>query len=83
MNNVPRIVVPNSFEFNHHRVNLASPVTLLQQGTVPTVHAIGGMTMLEEMVSQIAGSMSDGTPQQVVLRAKELLDECARVQGGG
>ena len=81
MNNIPRIAVPNSFNFKQHRVPLAHPLMMLEQGAIPTLHAVGGMTPLEVMTCHCHDPGS--TPQEVVGRAKELLDECARVQGDG
>lgn len=83
MNNA-RLQLPNSFNFKMHRVPLSQPLSMIENTQVgsPTLHAIGGMTPLETMVCHVAGGMPEQTPQEVVDRAKDLLDECARVQGG-
>ena len=84
INNLPRISTPNSFNFKMHRVPLAHPLNMIEQAQIgpPTLHAIGGMTPLEMMVCHVSSGMVEQTPQEVVGRAKDLLDECARVQGG-
>lgn len=84
MTNNRNIQLPGEvrMDFQYIPAPWSMPHFLMQQGPVNKLWAIGGLTPLATMACHVAAGMPEHTPQEVVARAKELLDECARVQGG-